>query len=152
MPTAKLSRAPVNTRWSIKTSQFVSNNYEPVWIRFASFQSQTCKVVWSPTFHCRPMYMLLHIHINVASILQYFYVHFTFYCTQLYSTRLSCCWVDLVSNIVYLLTSVLLTLTSALTHFALYKLISSEDHVLIKCFVKKKILNTIRYRDCFADL
>ena len=59
-----------------------------------------------------------------------------------------------VSNIVYLLTSILLTLTSTLTHFSLYQnsmVISSVvdcEHVWM---LTVDILNTICDRDCFAD-
>jgi len=43
-----------------------------------------------------------------------------------------------VSNIVYLLTSILLPLMSTFTQFSLYQLISSEDRVLIKVLCQEK--------------
>jgi len=59
-----------------------------------------------------------------------------------------------VSNIVYLLTSVLLTLTSTLTHFSLYQnsmVISSILDCKSVWTLTVDILNTICNRDCFAD-
>ena len=58
-----------------------------------------------------------------------------------------------VSNIVYLLTSILLTLTSTLTHFIKTAWLSVAKIVFaLKCYVKKKvtmdILNTICNRGC----
>jgi len=59
-----------------------------------------------------------------------------------------------VFNIVYLLTSILLTLTSTLTHFSLYQnsmVISSVLDCESVWTLTVDILNTICNRDCFAD-
>jgi len=59
-----------------------------------------------------------------------------------------------VFNIVYLLMSILLTMTSTLTHFSLYQNIMVISSVL-DCesvwTLTVDILNTICNRDCFAD-
>jgi len=59
-----------------------------------------------------------------------------------------------VSNIVYLLTSILLTVTSTLTHFSLYQnsmVISSVLDYESMWTLTVNILNTICNHDCFAD-
>jgi len=59
-----------------------------------------------------------------------------------------------VSYIDYLLTSILLTLTSTLTHFSLYQnsmVISSVLDCKHVWTLTVEILNTICNRDCFAD-